>query len=205
MGVDTDEVEKVSLKATEERWQRAFTYIRSRPELEDIVVSGGDSYQLKARQITLIGNALLEEMVWQQGLLVNDTLLEYRVPSMADLPPEQVCVIVENADGPGPFGAKGCGEGAFAGIARHPAQVLRIPHPRRRPARRGGVPRLQVCRVVPSQRLPLRAVAAAQRTQHQAGHEPVVDGQAHRPPRQTGHAGASGWSAVDSSPVVGSA
>lgn len=63
-----------------------------------------------------IGNALLEEMVWQQGLLVNDTLLEYRVPSIADLPPEQVCVIVENADGPGPFGAKGCGEGAFAGI-----------------------------------------------------------------------------------------
>jgi CO/xanthine dehydrogenase Mo-binding subunit len=55
-------------------------------------------------------------MVWQQGLLVNDTLLEYRVPSMADLPPEQTCVIVENADGPGPFGAKGCGEGAFAGI-----------------------------------------------------------------------------------------
>ena len=60
VGVDTDEVEKVSLKATEERWQRAFTYIRSRPELEDIVVSGGDSYQLKARQITLIGNALLD-------------------------------------------------------------------------------------------------------------------------------------------------
>ena len=25
------------------------------------------------------------------------------------------CVIVENADGPGPFGAKGCGEGALAG------------------------------------------------------------------------------------------
>ncbi len=60
VGVDTDEVEKVSLKATEERWQSAFTYISERPELEDIVVSGGDSYQLKARQITLIGNRLLE-------------------------------------------------------------------------------------------------------------------------------------------------
>ena len=60
VGVDTDEVEKVSLKATEDRWQRAFAYIKSRPELEDIVVSGGDSYQLKARQITLIGNALLD-------------------------------------------------------------------------------------------------------------------------------------------------
>ncbi|HWO27047.1 MAG TPA: KamA family radical SAM protein [Kofleriaceae bacterium] len=60
VGVDTDEVEKVSLKATEERWERVFRYMSERPELEDIVVSGGDSYQLKARQITLIGNRLLE-------------------------------------------------------------------------------------------------------------------------------------------------
>jgi len=60
VGVDTDEVEKVSLKATEDRWERAFRYISERVELEDIVVSGGDSYQLKARQITLIGNKLLE-------------------------------------------------------------------------------------------------------------------------------------------------
>jgi lysine 2,3-aminomutase len=59
VGVDTDFVDKVSLKATEDRWQRAFQYMRERPELEDIVVSGGDSYQLKARQITLIGDALL--------------------------------------------------------------------------------------------------------------------------------------------------
>jgi lysine 2,3-aminomutase len=59
VGVDTDEVEKVSLKATEERWKQAFAYIAQRPELEDIVVSGGDSYQLKARQLTVIGDALL--------------------------------------------------------------------------------------------------------------------------------------------------
>src|SRR5678815_3603273 len=59
VGVDTDFVDKVSLKATEDRWQRAFDYMRERPELEDIVVSGGDGYQLKARQITLIGEALL--------------------------------------------------------------------------------------------------------------------------------------------------
>jgi len=63
-----------------------------------------------------IGNALMEEMVWRDGLLLNDNLLEYRIPTIADLPPESACVIVENADGPGPFGAKGCGEGAFAGI-----------------------------------------------------------------------------------------
>lgn len=63
-----------------------------------------------------IGNALFEEMVFQDGLLLNDDLLEYRVPSTLDLPGQSTCVIVENGDGPGPFGAKGCGEGAFAGI-----------------------------------------------------------------------------------------
>ncbi|WP_428263097.1 KamA family radical SAM protein [Haliangium sp.] len=59
VGIDTEEVEKVSLKAREERWDQAFRYIASRPELEDVVISGGDSYQLKARQIRLIGETLL--------------------------------------------------------------------------------------------------------------------------------------------------
>src|ERR1044071_971783 len=60
VGVDTDEVGKVSRKATEDRWYLVFRYTSERPELEDIVVSGGDSYQLKARQIALIGDRLLE-------------------------------------------------------------------------------------------------------------------------------------------------
>ena len=63
-----------------------------------------------------IGNALFEEMTYQDGLLSNDNLLEYRVPSIEDLPGESSCIIVENEDGPGPFGSKGCGEGAFAGV-----------------------------------------------------------------------------------------
>ena len=63
-----------------------------------------------------IRGALFEEMVFEQGLLVNDDLLEYRIPNTHDLPERSTCVIVENGDGPGPFGAKGCGEGAFAGI-----------------------------------------------------------------------------------------
>jgi lysine 2,3-aminomutase len=59
IGLDTEEVEKVHLRASDERWQRAFKYIASRPELEDIVISGGDAYQLRANQITEIGEALL--------------------------------------------------------------------------------------------------------------------------------------------------
>jgi lysine 2,3-aminomutase len=60
VGVDTEQVEKVSLKPTQDRWERAFAYVASRPELEDIVISGGDSYNLRAEHIATIGNRLLD-------------------------------------------------------------------------------------------------------------------------------------------------
>ena len=59
VGIDTEGVEKVNLKANDERWKRAYAYMASRPELEDIVISGGDAYQLRAQQLTEIGEALL--------------------------------------------------------------------------------------------------------------------------------------------------
>jgi len=59
VGVDTEEVSKFQLRVNADRWQQAFAYIRSRPELEDIVISGGDVYQLRAEQITEIGETLL--------------------------------------------------------------------------------------------------------------------------------------------------
>jgi len=61
-----------------------------------------------------IGMALFEEMVYSDGHLTNDTLLEYRIPRVEDMPARMQGIIVENADGPGPYGAKGCGEGAQA-------------------------------------------------------------------------------------------
>jgi len=83
--------------------------------------------QLVARQdegATLqgIGNALFEEMHFApDGMLLNDTLLSYRIPAFSDIPAAMKCSIVENGDGPGPFGAKGCGEGALAAI---PAAIV---------------------------------------------------------------------------------
>ncbi len=60
VGIDTEEVSKFQLKVSADRWQKAFDYIASRPELEDIVISGGDSFQLRPEQITQIGRALLD-------------------------------------------------------------------------------------------------------------------------------------------------
>ncbi len=60
VGLDTEEVEKVHLGASRKRWEQVFAYIASRPELEDIVVSGGDAYNLRAEQIRFIGETLLK-------------------------------------------------------------------------------------------------------------------------------------------------
>jgi lysine 2,3-aminomutase len=59
VGMDTEEVDKVQMSAQSARWERAFEYIKSRPELEDIVVSGGDGFNLKSAHLSAIGDALL--------------------------------------------------------------------------------------------------------------------------------------------------
>ena len=59
IGNDTDEVEKVDYKPARERWDRAFAYLASRPEIEDVVVSGGDTYMLPHRRVRYIGEMLL--------------------------------------------------------------------------------------------------------------------------------------------------
>ena len=60
IGGDTEVVEKAELATDPKRWQQAFDYIASRPELQDIVVSGGDAYQLPAKSLKKIGDALLD-------------------------------------------------------------------------------------------------------------------------------------------------
>jgi len=62
-----------------------------------------------------LGQALEEEMVWKDGLLMNPGLLEYRSPSSTESP-EIECIIVESVDPEGPFGAKEAGEGSLAAI-----------------------------------------------------------------------------------------
>jgi lysine 2,3-aminomutase len=59
IGVDTDTVEKVKLRVDPKRWEKAFDYIESRPELEDIVISGGDTYNLPYKHVKAIGERLL--------------------------------------------------------------------------------------------------------------------------------------------------
>ncbi len=60
-----------------------------------------------------MGQALTEEMVWKDGMLMNAGMLEYRSPSAVESP-EIEPIIVESIDPEGPFGAKECSEGSLA-------------------------------------------------------------------------------------------
>jgi len=64
-----------------------------------------------------LGHTLFESLVYENGQLLNSNLVDYRVPSITDLPEVFESVIVENEDGPGPYGAKGMGESGIVSIA----------------------------------------------------------------------------------------
>ena len=66
-----------------------------------------------------LGAALSEELVYEQGRVVNPSLLDYRAPRAADLPPIRA-VLLDGHDPAGPYGAKGIGE---IGVVPTPAAV----------------------------------------------------------------------------------
>lgn len=67
-----------------------------------------------------MGQALFEEALYHNGIMLNPNLIDYRVPGFADLPGEMVTIIFENGNGPGPYGAKGIGE---SGILTVPSAI----------------------------------------------------------------------------------
>jgi CO/xanthine dehydrogenase Mo-binding subunit len=64
-----------------------------------------------------IGHTLLEEMVYKDGQPVNPNLIDYRVPTFRDLPKKSDTILIENRNGPGPYGSKGMGEGGLLPVA----------------------------------------------------------------------------------------
>ncbi len=66
--------------------------------------------QLLGSALTHLGLTLFEEMVFEEGQLLNGSLLDYQIPSLKDLPGHFEPILVEVPHESGPFGAKGVGE-----------------------------------------------------------------------------------------------
>jgi CO/xanthine dehydrogenase Mo-binding subunit len=54
-----------------------------------------------------VGLSLFEDLVYQEEQLMNADPFQYRLPLMTDMPEIFQAAIIENGDGPGPFGSKG--------------------------------------------------------------------------------------------------
>ena len=63
-----------------------------------------------------LGVATREELRYDDGSLQNGNLFEYRVPRASDLPAVH-SILAERADGVGPYGLKGGGEGSLNPVA----------------------------------------------------------------------------------------
>jgi CO/xanthine dehydrogenase Mo-binding subunit len=63
-----------------------------------------------------LGHALSEELIVEDGRIVNLTFADYKVPVQKDVPPFRT-ILLETPGGPGPFGAKAIGESSSSAIA----------------------------------------------------------------------------------------
>ena len=73
-----------------------------------------------------LGHTLMEEYIFDaDGRIRNLGAIDYKVPTTLDLPERIESEIVENGDGPGPYGAKGMSEGALLCVAPAVAAAIR--------------------------------------------------------------------------------
>ena len=76
--------------------------------------------------IQALGHTLMEHYIYDQaGRIRNLGAIDYRIPTSMDLPLELKSAIVENEDGPGPYGSKGMSEGALLCVASAVAAAVR--------------------------------------------------------------------------------
>jgi CO/xanthine dehydrogenase Mo-binding subunit len=76
----------------------------------------GCEQQIEGSVIMGVSNTLFEEFKMEKGRILNDSLADYKLATMLDMP-QIVPIIVEAQHKEGPFGAKGIGEPAAAGTA----------------------------------------------------------------------------------------
>jgi CO/xanthine dehydrogenase Mo-binding subunit len=63
-----------------------------------------------------IGYALMENLILENGEVVNDNFTDYKIPGANDIPSVH-CFFIEETDNDGPYGAKGIGEFPIIGVA----------------------------------------------------------------------------------------
>jgi len=82
--------------------------------------------QLSGAAITGIGQAMFEEIAYDNGQLINPNFVDYVLPSLGDMPAVIDSISIEVPHKDGPFGAKGIGESALIPVAPAIANAIYI-------------------------------------------------------------------------------
>ena len=76
--------------------------------------------------VMALGHTFMEQILLDdEGRIRNLGAIDYRIPTSMDLPLRMESAIVENEDGPGPYGSKGMSEGALLCVAPAVAAAVR--------------------------------------------------------------------------------
>jgi CO/xanthine dehydrogenase Mo-binding subunit len=63
------------------------------------------------------GHTFYESYQYDAGQIINSSLVDYKVPTFDDVPDEFESILIEDGNGPGPYGSKGLGEGGIIPVA----------------------------------------------------------------------------------------
>jgi CO/xanthine dehydrogenase Mo-binding subunit len=70
------------------------------------------------------GHTFYESLQFDAGQIINSTLVDYKVPTFDDVPEKFESILIEDGNGPGPYGSKGLGEGGIIPVAPAVANAI---------------------------------------------------------------------------------
>ncbi len=82
--------------------------------------------QIQGGVVQGLGYGQMEELLWEDGRLINPSMMDYKIPGILDAPAMIHPIILESPAPGGPWGAKGVGEIGLVGAA--PALINAIAH-----------------------------------------------------------------------------
>jgi len=112
MGANAAEVE-VDPKTGKTR----IVKIAAANDVGKVIYPLGCKQQIEGGVNMAAGSALLEEMIYENGILRNGNMVDYKVPTFMDSDFETKVILVEVPHAEGPYGAKGLGEPGTAPTA----------------------------------------------------------------------------------------
>jgi CO/xanthine dehydrogenase Mo-binding subunit len=110
-------VQAADVEVDEETGQVRITRITSAHDVGQILNPIAHQGQIEGGLMQGLGQAVMEELVWDDGRVANASLGEYKMPTIADIPELETVLVQSEAAGPAPYGGKAIGEHSVSTVA----------------------------------------------------------------------------------------